>query len=183
MIADMRVDLERGHLREQEILEKYFPKLELNATPENGIKSTDFRFVDSQELLELKSEDGYWFLPCNDTKPFPKEIVGNGKAIQKTVNLFMETWSNLNISCGGAWQACEKGAIYFTHYFPHNKFCIEMKALEIIEMLNQIAGNPAVRKCDIKNKTWTTQGLVVPYYILKQWYNSNPNKHLREFFL
>ena len=170
-VADFKKDVACGHDYEQHFLKYYNPKLESH-TIEN-VTATDFKVVGTEDLLELKTEAGYWF--SLDKQPMPEGLVGrNNKLIRPSANLFIERWSVDKEKEGGPWQAKSKGAKYYVHYFPHNGICLEFDTEDVLMWMNDwlASGNKVLHA--IKNKSWVTTGYAVSFSYIKQWYKNHP---------
>lgn len=133
MSANFRTDLARGQVGEA-LFHKQFPHL----TRLSG-READFIDENTGATYEIKTDS---------------------RSLAATPNFFMERWSDLEKQKpGGPWQALGKGITYFVYMFPvSNAIYIFdtatlVTALELLESPN---------KRNIANRTWTTQGWLVP---------------------
>lgn len=125
------------------MLLKYWPGLEKL----DGRKS-DFRVIETGELLELKSDQYNMF---------------------NTDNFFIERFSNFDKkSPGGPWQALEHGSNIWVYMYRPNKVIFIFNTPALVAFLDQHLTE--YKECLVKNTSWITVGYKVPRAALTHLY-------------
>lgn len=109
------------------------------------IKSDDTRFdfvIDKNRSVELKT-DTY--------------------DMEATPNFFMEMFGDaVKGKMGGPWRALQDNVDFFVYYFPKNRTFFWFEPITLCSLLDDIIAQGQLEPKEIKNKTWSAIGYIVP---------------------
>jgi hypothetical protein len=97
------------------------------------------------------------------------ELKSDSYDLNSTPNLFLERWSNIEAGKpGGPWQAQANGSKWFVYFFPVNLIYYRFDVNQLVAHIDQNVAEYKTR--NIPNKTYTTQGYLVPRASLAELY-------------
>ncbi len=77
-----------------------------------------------------------------------------------TDNFFIERWSDVEKKKeGGPWRSKKEGTLYFIYLFPKLGIGYTFKSTALVKAVEKMTG---LRKVNVQNRAWVTQGLLVP---------------------
>jgi hypothetical protein len=108
------------------------------------------------------------------------ELKTDTYAMAATPNFFMELYSDKHkLKEGGPWQARGHECTYYSYFYIQDLTLFTFKVNELIIKLEEL--RPSLKKMDIPNKAWITQGLLVPRELLKDiWVVSKVSVKMKE---
>jgi hypothetical protein len=156
----MAIDLEWN-------LHSHFPDKLIKA---DGRKK-DFLIKDmpAEVKIEARKLDKVISVPILENSLFNKEILPTIKCSnmernfngRPTKNFFMEVFSDLKKRTpGGPFQSLKNGTHIYFHWFIPTRNLFFFNTGKLVQVLNK--PNPMFRVFDVPNRTYTSQGLIVP---------------------
>lgn len=133
-----------------------------------------------QSMKHLERLDGYHGDFVDKKTGEKTELKTDTYAMAATPNFFMEIYSDkYKQSPGGPFQAKTHGCTNYVYFYIQDLTLFSFKVDPLISKLEELKAT--VKKMDVPNKAWITQGLLVPRELLKDiWTVSKVSVKMKE---